>query len=268
MPWLTKIRAGLRMMVLQRASRSARSLSSLNRDREFATLSRMLELTPADSLLDVGSGDGFWTARFARRVNHVTGLEPDDAMLVYARRLHRQTNVEYVKGTAESLPFPSSAFDKVVSMSSVEHFKDPVNGLREMFRVLRAGGRVAISVDALSPENSSTNFRRWHSARHHVTHYFREDELVTVLTEIGFHVELPTAQLFRSPLSRWARETFIRRPRLLLPLFLVFRALVAAGDLRPIDQHGQIIAVCAVRPAAAAIEDSRPASTTDDFRSD
>ena len=66
------------------------------------------------------------------RGNHVTGLEPDDALLVDARMLHRQTNVEYVKATAESLPFPSSAFDKVVSMSSVEHFEDPVNGLREM----------------------------------------------------------------------------------------------------------------------------------------
>jgi ubiquinone/menaquinone biosynthesis C-methylase UbiE len=244
-------------MVLQRVRRDARSLLSLNRRREFETLCTMLELAPTDSLFDVGSGDGFWTLRLARRVAHVTGLEPDPELLGRARRLHNGTNVRYEEGVAESLPFADATFDKVVSVSSVEHFSDPIKGLHEMFRVLRAGGRIAISVDALCAENSSTAFRHWHSARHQVTRYFREEELVSILTAIGFRVERATVHIFCSPLSRWARETFIKRPRLLLPLFPVFRGLVALGDAFPSRTHGQIIALCAVRPPVAGNGEAR-----------
>jgi ubiquinone/menaquinone biosynthesis C-methylase UbiE len=245
------------MMMFERVSRDIRSLVGLNRRREFATLSRMLELEPSDLLLDVGSGDGFWTVRFARRVAQVTAIEPDDALIGHARRLHERANVRYEQGVGESLPFAGATFDKVVSVSSLEHFRDPIEGLHEMFRVLRVGGRMAISVDTLCAENSSTDFRHWHSARHYVTRYFREEELVSILTAIGFHVERATMHIFRSPLSRWARETFIKRPRLLLPLFPVFRGLVALGDAFPSRTHGQIIALCAVRPAAAGNGEAR-----------
>jgi ubiquinone/menaquinone biosynthesis C-methylase UbiE len=251
-------RGGARAVrVLERMSRNARSLLSLNRNREFGTLCRMLELDPADSLLDVGSGDGYWTERFACRVGQVTGLEPDHALLGHARRLHARTNIRYEQGVGESLPFASRTFGKVVSVNSVEHFSDPVKGLEEMFRVLREGGRLAISVDALSPENSSTDFRQWHTSRHHVTRYFREEELISILTTIGFRVKPVTMHIFSSPLSRWARETFSKRPRLLLPLFPVFRGLVALGDALPSGSHGQIIAVCATRPAVAGNGEAR-----------
>ena len=90
-----EVRAGT---ALERVSRNARGLLSLNRSLEFGTLCRMLELEPADSLLDVGSGDGYWTERFARRAGQVTGLEPDDAMLGRACRLHDRTNIRYEQG--------------------------------------------------------------------------------------------------------------------------------------------------------------------------
>jgi ubiquinone/menaquinone biosynthesis C-methylase UbiE len=243
--------------VWERVGRNIRSQLSLNRRREFAILCRMLDVQQSDSLLDVGSGDGFWTVRFGRRAAQVTGLEPDDALVGCARRLHERTNVRYEQGIGELLPFPDATFDKVVSVSSVEHFSDPIEGLREMFRVLRVGGRMAISVDALCAENSSTDFRQWHSARHQVTRYFREEELVSILTAIGFRVERATVHIFCSPLSRWARETFIKRPRLLLPLFPFFRGLVALGDAFPSRTHGQIIALCAVRPAVAGNGEAR-----------
>jgi ubiquinone/menaquinone biosynthesis C-methylase UbiE len=244
-------------MVVQRVGRDVRSLLSLNRKREFDTLCTMLELARMDSLLDVGSGDGFWTVRLARRVAHVTGVEPDDALIGRARRLHNRTNVSYEEGVAESLPFADGTFDKVVSVSSVEHFSDPIKGLHEMFRVLRVGGRMAISVDALCAENSSTAFRRWHSARHRVTRYFREEELVSILTTAGFRVDGAVTHIFSSPVSRWARETFIKRPRLLLPLFPLFRGVVALGEVRPARTHGQIIVLGAVRPAVEGNADPR-----------
>jgi ubiquinone/menaquinone biosynthesis C-methylase UbiE len=244
-------------MVLERVSRNMRSLVGLNRHREFEILRRMLELEPSDLLLDVGSGDGFWTARFGRRVAHVIGLEPDAALIGHARRHHERTNVRYEQGVAESLPFADATFDKVVGISSVEHFRDPIKGLHEMFRVLRVGGRMAISVDTLCAENSSADFRQWHNARHQVTRYFREEELVSTLTAIGFCVERATTHIFCSPLSRWARETFIKHPQQLLPLFPVFRGLVALGDAFPSGTHGQMVVLCAVRPAGPGHGEAR-----------
>jgi SAM-dependent methyltransferase len=238
-------------------NRNIRSQLSLNRKLEFATLCTMLELRPRDSLLDIGSGDGYWTERFAQRAGRVTGLEPDETVLRHARALRAGPNIMYAQGVAEALPFADGAFDRVVSVSSVEHFRDPVKGLEEMFRVLRPGGRLAISVDTLTRENSSPAFRRWHRQRHHVTTYFREDELASILTAAGFCVDGTTVHMFCSPLSRRAREMFIRRPRLLLPLFPLFRALVALGDAAPSRAHGQIVALAAVRPAADTSRERR-----------
>jgi ubiquinone/menaquinone biosynthesis C-methylase UbiE len=235
-------------LVLARTTRSARSVLSLNRAREFATLCAMLDLQPGDALLDVGSGDGYWTMRFAGRVAQVTGLEPDEVLIEHARRLHHAPNMHYRQGVAESLPFPDATFDAVVSVSSVEHFADPALGLQEMFRVLRVGGRIAISVDTLTSENSSVGFRQWHRARHHVTRYFTEEQLVTAMTTIGFRVDGAAIHLFRSPVSRWARQRFIQRPRRLLPLFPVFRGLVALGEALPAATHGQIVVVSGARP--------------------
>src|SRR2546423_1105547 len=121
--------------VLRRTRRNLRSLFSLNRKREFETLCNMLDLAPSDFLLDVGSGDGYWIERFASRVGRATGLEPDDALLNHARRFHCGANLQYEDGVAEALPFAAGTFDKVVAVSSLEHFGDPYKALQEMFRV-------------------------------------------------------------------------------------------------------------------------------------
>ena len=75
------------LMQLTRIDRIGRSILTLNRDREYAILKGMLAVSPTDSVLDVGSGDGFWTVRFAKSCTSVTGLEPDERTLGIARKL-------------------------------------------------------------------------------------------------------------------------------------------------------------------------------------
>ncbi len=235
-------------MYLARIDRLSKSLLTLNRDREYTALKRMLALSATDAVLDVGSGDGFWTARLAKHCARVIGLEPDEQMLGYARTLRNCPNVLYVRGAAESLPFPDSAFDKVISVSCLEHFADPLQGLREMARVLKPTGRVALSVDSLLPENSPVSFREWHKCRHFVTHYFNQDELLAMMQTVGLHCEFGhTVHLFRSRVAAHLRQIFIRRPRFWLPVFPLFYSAVRLADWISDDMHGQIIIVSGTR---------------------
>jgi len=236
------------MMPFARIDRMSRSLLTLNRDREYKTLKQMLALSSTDHVLDVGSGDGFWTARFAAHCAKITGLDPDERMLEYARTLYDRPNVEYVCGNAESIPYPNSVFDKVVSISCLEHFADPLQGLREMARVLKPGGRLAISVDSLLPENSPLSFREWHKRRHFVTHYFNREELLSMMNTVGLHCESErTEHLFRSRLAARLRQLFLRRPRFWLPLFPLLYGAVRLADMMVDQMHGQIIVVTATR---------------------
>ena len=166
-------------MTMTRLRSTIKSVCSLNRGREFDELLRRVAPTKQDSLLDIGSGDGYWTNHFARYAGRTVGLEPDLTALNLARKLHGR-RITFQQGFAEKLPFGDNSFNCVVSISCFEHFRDAQQALHECYRVLRPGGRLAISVDSLLPQNSSSDFRSWHSKKYFVTEYFGEQHLAAM----------------------------------------------------------------------------------------
>jgi len=102
-------------------------------------------------VLDVACGTGALTCVAAERVGtqgKVVGLDINEDMLGVART--KTSLVEWRQGRAEDLPFEDESFDAVVSQFGYMFFENQVSALREMFRVLRSGGRMAIAVcDAL-----------------------------------------------------------------------------------------------------------------------
>lgn len=100
-----------------------------------------------DRVLDVGCGTGVLAREAAKRAGaegHVIGLDLNEGMLAVARR--RRPEIEWRQGDAASLPFEDGAFDAVVSQFMLMFCPDPVAALREMWRVLGPGGRLAVAV--------------------------------------------------------------------------------------------------------------------------
>ncbi len=104
-------------------------------------------LRPGQVVLDVACGTGVLARAAAGRVGRagsVVGLDRNEGMLAVAKR--KAPEIEWRQGLAESLPFDAERFDAVVSQFGLMFFEDRPAALREMMRVLRPGGRLAVAV--------------------------------------------------------------------------------------------------------------------------
>jgi len=242
------------MGILNRMNAAIRSYCSLNRNREFVLLRRRADESSRRALLDIGSGDGFWTERFARHFEASYGLEPDPQAVRMAQKLHG-ARTHYVHGVAENLCFENEAFDCVVSVSCFEHFRSAQAALNESYRVLKPDGKLAISVDSLLPANSSKEFRSWHREKYFVTEYFSERRLAEMLVESGFIVEhRHTRHLITSRFSARLRELYLHHPRSLVAFFPLLYLLVLAADAWGKQIPGQIMVMSARKPGILQTE--------------
>lgn len=106
---------------------------------DLRTLTRDLQ---AERVLEVGCGTGRWLADLAPEGGNLYGLDLSQGMLDEARR--RCDDLHLVQGRGGRLPFPSDMFDLVFCVNAIHHFHDPGGFVRESYRLLSAGGAVAV----------------------------------------------------------------------------------------------------------------------------
>ncbi len=154
--------------------------------REKEVLFRLADVQPGERALDVGCGTGDYTLALARQGVQAIGIDLAPAMLAVATRKAKAIGlpVEYLWGTAETLPFPAESFNLVVSVTTLEFVNSPPAVVAEMMRVLRPGGRLVVGVlNAWSLW--AWVYRRQKGTVYVYAHFFNPPELIRLLQSYG-----------------------------------------------------------------------------------
>ncbi len=169
----------------------------------------LAKLKPGETVLDLGSGGGIDVLLSARRVGptgKAYGLDMTDEMLALANENKRKSgidNVEFLKGEIEHIPLPDSSVDVVISNCVINLSADKDRVLREAFRVLKPGGRFAVS-DVVTRGEMLPEIRQsvllWVGC---VAGALEENEYRNKLASAGFEqVELEPTRIYRAEDAR------------------------------------------------------------------
>jgi arsenite methyltransferase len=169
----------------------------------------LAELAPGETVLDLGSGGGIDVLLSARRVGpagKAYGLDMTDEMLALARENQRKAgvdNVEFLKGEIEAIPLPDDSVDVIISNCVINLSADKDRVLAEAFRVLRPGGRFAVSdvvVRGEVPAAIRRNVELWIGC---VAGALEEGEYRAKLAKAGFEaVDVEPTRIYRAEDAR------------------------------------------------------------------
>ena len=208
----------------------------------------LAQLNPGEVVLDLGSGGGIDVILSARRVGptgRAYGLDMTDDMLALARRNAEEagvTNVEFLRGRIEEIPLPSNSVDVVISNCVINLSGDKRRVLAEAFRVLKPGGRFAVSdvvVRGEVPAQVRRSMELWVGC---VAGALEESEFKALLAEVGFEgADIDPTRVYRSEDAR---------------VFLEEAGIDVAANLDEIDGKFMAGFVRATKPATAAAASS------------
>jgi ubiquinone/menaquinone biosynthesis C-methylase UbiE len=200
-------------------------------------------IQPGETVLDLGSGGGIDVLLSARRVGpsgKVYGLDMTDEMLALARENQRRagvTNVEFLKGEIENIPLPDDSADLIISNCVINLSPNKDRVIQEAFRVLKPGGRLAVSdivVRGSMPSDIRHSAQLWAGC---VAGALEESTYRTTLERAGFeHITIDATRVYT---AQDARE------------FLIGAGLEVDAVAREMDGKLMSAFIRAVKPSAS-----------------
>jgi SAM-dependent methyltransferase len=183
-------------------------------------------------VIELGCGTAYFSAWLARRGARVVGIDPTPAQLETARRMQRETGIEFelIEGIGEAVPKPDASFDLVLSEYGASIWADPHQWIPEAARLLRPSGRLVfmcnstLSILTMTLEGASTALQRpqrgmheieWpdtHEVEFHIAHsdwieLFRANEFVVErLLELYAPAGAETHSFYDYVTPEWARQ--------------------------------------------------------------
>lgn len=150
-------------------------------------LIQQANIQPQMNVLDLGCGTGTLTLMLTHPQAQVTGMDGDPQVLNIARHKSRGTTIQWDEGLASSLPYPDSAFDRVVTSLVIHHLakEDKRRAFKEIYRVLKPRGELCV-LDFGAPHSSFTRIMTTYMRRLEETADNFDGLIPLFITEAGF----------------------------------------------------------------------------------
>jgi ubiquinone/menaquinone biosynthesis C-methylase UbiE len=172
----------------------------------YKSVAKVLQLQQDDDLLEVACGNGYFLKKYASHVHSVAGLDLSELVVKMAKKKHRGRikagTAEFVHGDASQLPWEDSRFSVATSMGSFTSFPKPLESLKEIYRVLRPGGRVIVSIEW----NAEDGLDHTKEVEDYGMRMWTEDDIRATLKEAGFsEISITYAKGLKMPKMMIAR---------------------------------------------------------------
>jgi ubiquinone/menaquinone biosynthesis C-methylase UbiE len=210
------------------------------RQIEWRSMFEYLDPKEFESILDVACGEGVLSLKVAEKGCEVSGIDVSENAIENAKHLAEREEISCVfkVGSAEDLPYPDEHFDKIICSSSLEHFKDDVKALKEMYRVLKPHGKVVLTADSFT-YLISDELKERHRKIAYVVNYYTRETLKERFEAAGFEMRRSdyllnswlTSLFFNFGIKiRWSGKLWIVVSFIAYPLCLMSDRLFGTKD--------------------------------------
>ena len=172
----------------------------------YENVAKVLDLQPQDDLLEVACGSGHFLKKYASHVHSVAGLDLSELMVKLATKKNKDRvaagTAEFVLGEASQLPWEDNRFRVATTMGSFIAFPEPPESLKQMYRVLRPGGRAVISIELHAEDglDHTKEVKQWGMG------LWTEDQVRAMMKEAGFsEISITYAKGLKMPKMMIAR---------------------------------------------------------------